>query len=77
MIANKLTPTELKLPTSNQALATDSETEDINIKKRKRKSRWANDNDKVSIISPIGAIPPIAVGQSIPQPVNAQKIGNF
>lgn len=77
MIANKLTPNELKPQTSNQEFATDSETEDINGKKRKRKSRWANDNVKVPIISPIGAIPSVAVGQSIPQPVNAQKIGDL
>lgn len=59
----------------NQVLVTDSESEDITNKKRKRKSRWANDN--VSVAPLIGVIPPVTIGQNIPQPVNVQKLGNF
>lgn len=79
MIANKLTPTDLKpqMPV-NQALTVDSESDDVTNKKRKRKSRWANDNCKIPAASPIGIIPPATVvGLSIPQPVNAQTLGNF
>lgn len=76
MIANKLTPTELKPQILNQALI-NNESEDINSKKRKRKSRWTNDNVKVLPGSPIGVVPPVAIGQTIPQPVNAKTIGNF
>lgn len=73
MIANKLTPTEIKPQTPTLNI----ESEDANSKKRKRKSRWANDNVQVPVVSPMGVIPPVAIGQNIPQPVNAQKIGNF
>lgn len=76
MIANKLTPTELKPQILNQAQI-NNKSEDINSKKRKRKSRWTNDNVKVSPVSPIGVVPPVAIGQIIPQPVNAKTIGNF
>lgn len=73
MIANKLTPTEIKpqIPASN------IESEDANCKKRKRKSRWTNDSVQVPLVSPVGVIPPVAIGQNIPQPMNAQQIGNF
>lgn len=73
MIANKLTPTELKPQMLNQTLVTNNESEDINSKKRKRKSRWTNDNVKIPPVSPIG-VHPVAIGQTIPQPVNTKKI---
>ncbi|XP_060879326.1 SURP and G-patch domain-containing protein 1-like isoform X2 [Metopolophium dirhodum] len=75
MIANKLTPTDIKPQTlSNQIVATDFDSEDVTNKKRKRKSRWANDNVKVPVPSTIGGTPSIAIGQTIPQPINAQKL---
>lgn len=74
MIANKLTPTEIKpQPSLNPSLVTDYESDDINNKKRKRKSRWANDTS----VSPLIGVPPVTIGQTIPQPVNVQKLGNF
>jgi len=76
MIANKLTPTEIKPQDLNQGLVMDNGNEDINIKKRKRKSRWANDNVKVSLASPICVLPPVAIEQAIPQPVNTHQLGN-
>jgi len=72
IIANKLTPTEIK----HQVVVTDFDSEDTANKKRKRKSRWANDNVKAPITSTIGGIPSIAICQTISQPVNAQKLGN-
>jgi len=78
IIANKLTPTEIKPQTlSSQIAATDLDSEDGTNKKRKRKSRWANDNVKATVASTIGSTPSIAIGQSIPQPVHAQKLGNY
>ncbi|XP_025208195.1 SURP and G-patch domain-containing protein 1-like isoform X2 [Melanaphis sacchari] len=75
MIANKLTPTEIKPQTlANQKPITDFDNEDGTNKKRKRKSRWANDNVKVTVTSAIGGTPSLAINQSIPQPVNAQKL---
>jgi hypothetical protein len=77
-IANKLTPTDIKSQTSlNEVSAADSENEDVTNKKRKRKSRWANDNVKVPVISPIDVINPVMTGQPIPQPINTQKLGNY
>ncbi|XP_025416338.1 SURP and G-patch domain-containing protein 1-like isoform X2 [Sipha flava] len=74
-IANKLTPTDIKSQTSlNEVSAADSENEDVTNKKRKRKSRWANDNVKVPVISPIDVINPVMTGQPIPQPINTQKL---
>lgn len=76
IIANKLTPTEIKPQALiNQVLGSNSDSEDATNKKRKRKSRWANDNVKVPVTSPVGIIPPVAIGQAIPQP--AHKIGNY
>jgi len=75
MIANKLTPTEIKPQTLNQILVTNSDNEDVTNKKRKRKSRWTNDNVKVPVTSTIGGMP-VAIGLTIPQPINAQKLGN-
>lgn len=75
IVANKLTPIEIKPQTSSNQV--DFESEDGTNKKRKRKSRWANDNIKVPVVSSVSIIPPVAVGQSIPQPVNAQSLGNF
>lgn len=78
MIATKLTPTDLKPQVLHQGLDTmSSENEDVTNKKRKRKSRWTNDNVKVPVASLIGIIPPVAIKQTIPQPINAQKLGNF
>jgi len=77
MIANKLTPTEIKPQTLlNQIVVTDFDSEDVTNKKRKRKSRWANDNVKVPITSTIGGTPSMAIGRTIPPPINAQKLGN-
>lgn len=76
MIANKLTPTEIKPQTLNQLLVTNFDSEDVTNKKRKRKSRWANDNVKVPVTSTIGGTSSIAIGQTVPQPINAQKLGN-
>lgn len=76
IIANKFTPTEIKPQALlNQVFATNSDGEDVNNKKRKRKSRWANDNVKVPVTSPIGIIPPVAIGQNIPKP--AHTIGSY
>lgn len=72
IIANKLTPTDIKpqvLP--NQIQVTNSENEDVNNKKRKRKSRWANDNAQVS------SVMRVPIGQTIPQSINAHKLSNF
>lgn len=76
MIANKLTPTEIKPQTLNQILVTDLDSEDLTNKKRKRKSRWANENVKVPITSKISGIPSIVIGQTISQPVKTQQLGN-
>ncbi|XP_022172680.1 uncharacterized protein LOC111035390 isoform X1 [Myzus persicae] len=74
MIANKLTPTEIKPQTLlNQMLVTNFDNEEVTNKKRKRKSRWTNDNVKVPATSTIGGMP-IALGLTIPQPINAQKL---
>jgi len=75
MIANKLTPTEIKPQTLNQLLVTNFDSEDVTNKKRKRKSRWANDNVKVPVTSIIGGTS-FVIGQTVPQPINAQKLGN-
>jgi hypothetical protein len=75
MIANKLTPTDIKPQTLLNQTA-DFDSEDGTNKKRKRKSRWANDNVKVTVASTIGGNSSITISQSIPQPVNAQKLGN-
>lgn len=77
IIANKLTPTDIKPQTLNQIHSTEIENEDASNKKRKRKSRWANDNMQVPVTSPIGVIPPVAMGQTISQPIIAHKLGNF
>lgn len=77
IIANKLTPTDIKPQTLNRVHTIEFENEDASNKKRKRKSRWANDNIQVSVTSPIGVIPPVAMGQTIPQPIIAHKLGNF
>lgn len=75
IIANKFTPTEIKPQALfNQGLVTNSESEDVPNKKRKRKSRWANDNVKVPIASPIGVISSATIEQTIPQPIH--KFGN-
>jgi len=77
MIANKLTPTDIKPQTLlNQTAVTDFDSEDGTNKKRKRKSRWANDNVKVTVASTVGGNSSITINQSIPQPVNVQKLGN-
>jgi len=77
-IANKLTPTDIRPQTSlNQVQVTDSESENVTNKKRKRKSRWANDNAQIPVTSVIRVLPPVSIGQTIPQPVNAHNLGNF
>lgn len=78
MIAHKLTPTDIKSQTLvNRVSVADSENEDVANKKRKRKSRWANDNVKVPVVSPIDVIPPVITGKTIPQRINDHKHGNF
>lgn len=78
MIANKLTPTNIKSQTLfNRVSVADSENEEVTNRKRKRKSRWANDNIKVPVISPIDIIQPVTAGQTIPQPINAHKFGDY
>lgn len=77
MVANKLTPTEIKPQSTSNKINTNSENEDIAGKKRKRKSRWANDNIAVPVIPPINIIPAVIPRQTVPQPINVHKLGNF
>ncbi|XP_050436441.1 SURP and G-patch domain-containing protein 1-like isoform X2 [Adelges cooleyi] len=74
IIANKLTPTDIKPQSSLNYEVTNSENDDSISRKRKRKSRWASDNVKVPIVSPIGIIPSIDLAKTIPQPANANKL---